>query len=129
MSDQISSEAVARKVMQRCAEMRMDGKRLDDNAMQAEVEAFLFLRSGGAKSGFYKTKAWRSLRYQVLRERGRRCECCGCTPKDGREVHVDHIVPRSKSPDLALEKDNLQVLCADCNLGKSNTDSIRWRSV
>lgn len=25
------------------------------------------------------------------------------------------------------EKDNLQVLCEDCNIGKSNTDSIDWR--
>jgi 5-methylcytosine-specific restriction endonuclease McrA len=28
---------------------------------------------------------------------------------------------------LALEITNLQVLCADCNIGKSNTDETDWR--
>lgn len=126
MSAPFTSEAMAKKVIQRCAEMREAGHRLDDKAMQVEVEAFLFLRSGGVDSCFYKSREWRSLRYQVLRERGRRCECCGQTPTDGREVHVDHIIPRSKDSSLELSKDNLQILCADCNMGKSNTDQIRW---
>jgi 5-methylcytosine-specific restriction endonuclease McrA len=42
-------------------------------------------------------------------------------------IHVDHIIPRSKAPALALVVDNLQPLCEDCNMGKGNRDSIRWR--
>jgi 5-methylcytosine-specific restriction endonuclease McrA len=47
-------------------------------------------------------------------------ECCRFagvgTP--GNPLHVDHIKPRSKFPRLAIDINNLQVLCADCNLGK-----------
>ena len=43
------------------------------------------------------------------------------------ELHVDHIKPRSKHPELELDINNLQILCKDCNLGKSNTDSIDYR--
>lgn len=72
-----------------------------------------------------KTKAfllsweWRSLRYEVLTERGRRCECCGATASDAR-IEVDHVKPISKFWGLRLDKANLQVLCRDCNKGKGN---------
>ncbi len=33
-------------------------------------------------------------------------------------INVDHIKPRHTFPELELDPDNLQVLCADCNLGK-----------
>jgi 5-methylcytosine-specific restriction endonuclease McrA len=39
--------------------------------------------------------------------------------KDQR-IEVDHIKPLSKHWDLRLRKDNLQVLCRDCNRGKGN---------
>lgn len=66
---------------------------------------------------FYRSLKWRELRYRVLRKYGRECMLCGA--KD-RRVHVDHIKPRSKYPHLALEESNLQVLCFECNYGKSN---------
>jgi len=78
--------------------------------------------------GFYLTHAWRSMRYEVLRERGARCEACGATARDGCAIHVDHIKPRSKYPELELAKSNLQVLCEACNLGKMNYDETDWRS-
>ena len=78
-------------------------------------------------SNFYMSDEWRAVRYVVLKERGRKCECCGASPKDGRQVHVDHIKPRAKHPELSLAKENLQVLCADCNIGKKDSDDIDWR--
>lgn len=55
---------------------------------------------------------------------------CGRSKKEhGIVIHVDHIQPRSKRPELALCFENLQLLCADCNLGKSNTDNTDWRPV
>jgi X-X-X-Leu-X-X-Gly heptad repeat protein len=42
-------------------------------------------------------------------------------------LHVDHIKPRSLYPARALDPENLQVLCRDCNLGKSNKDATDWR--
>lgn len=77
---------------------------------------------------FYATPEWRQLRYTVLRLRGNRCECCGRGPKQGACLHVDHIRPRSTHPELALHARNLQILCEDCNLGKSNRDSTDWRA-
>jgi 5-methylcytosine-specific restriction endonuclease McrA len=126
LTPEINTEEMAQHVLRRCSELRRDGVSLNDRCKQMEVEAFEFMRSHTHSVGFYKSPAWRSLRYEVLKERGRRCECCGCTPSDGREVHVDHIEPRSKNPARELDKSNLQILCADCNLGKSNTDSIAW---
>lgn len=76
---------------------------------------------------FYFSAQWKRLRYEALKKCGRACLVCGGGPKDGKVLHVDHIKPRSLFPDLALDPDNLQVLCEDCNLGKSNTDSIDWR--
>ena len=73
---------------------------------------------------------WRLLRYQALRRAGGRCECCGATPQSsGEPLHVDHIKPKSIHPDLALELSNLQVLCADCNIGKGNWDETNWRAM
>lgn len=74
--------------------------------------------------GFYETREWLSLRYQVLKKYGRRCMVCFATETI---IQVDHIKPISKFPELALDESNLQVMCMACNLGKSNTDSIDWR--
>lgn len=82
-----------------------------------------------ASPEFLWTPEWRRLRLVVLKKRGRRCECCGATPTDGKTViNVDHIKPRRKYPDLALVEDNLQVLCDVCNHGKGNWDETDWRA-
>lgn len=57
------------------------------------------------------------VRYQVFKRDGWRCRSCGAT-SESVSLHVDHIVPVSKGGTSDL--DNLQTLCADCNLGKSN---------
>lgn len=75
---------------------------------------------------FLDTRAWRTLRYRVLKEQGARCQCCGATPKSGAQMNIDHIKPRKTHPNLALDPDNLQVLCSDCNAGKGNWDSTDW---
>lgn len=76
---------------------------------------------------FYNSPAWRRLRYSVLRDANGLCQCCGAGPTRGKPLHVDHIKPRSRFPELEMEASNLQVLCADCNLGKGATDTIDWR--
>lgn len=79
------------------------------------------------RKDFYTSDTWRSLRYQALLTHGRRCLCCGATPETGAVLHVDHIKPRSTHPELSMDIDNLQILCADCNLGKSNVDDTDFR--
>lgn len=70
---------------------------------------------------FYSSWAWKDLRYKAIKLHGRKCQCCGWTPSDGNgRIVVDHIKPRRKYPKLELELSNLQVLCNDCNMGKSN---------
>ncbi|HIB83329.1 MAG TPA: HNH endonuclease, partial [Chromatiaceae bacterium] len=60
---------------------------------------------------FYKSTEWRTLRYEVLKKHDRRCMVCGASANDGHTVlHVDHIKPRSRHPELELDMDNLQVL-------------------
>jgi hypothetical protein len=67
-------------------------------------------------SGFYGSDEWRSLRLQVFNLYGKRCLRCGST----KNIHVDHIFPRSKFPELELDETNLQPLCNSCNDKKSN---------
>ena len=77
--------------------------------------------------GFYDSKEWKQVRYQALRDHGRKCACCGATPANGAQMHVDHIKPRYKFPELSLDLNNLQVLCSDCNQGKGAWDTTDFR--
>ena len=81
-----------------------------------------------ASPEFLNTYEWRRLRMVILTKYGSRCMCCGATPEDGVKMHVDHIKPRKLFPLLALDPDNLQVLCEVCNHGKGNWDMTDWRS-
>lgn len=72
---------------------------------------------------FYRTPEWKDLRFRVLRMYGTACMKCG----NPDEPHVDHIKPKSLYPHLALNINNLQVLCKDCNLDKSNKNCIDYR--
>lgn len=60
-------------------------------------------------SDFYASREWRALRYQALALSDGRCELCGRSKHDGIVLHVDHVRPRSKAPELALTAENLQV--------------------
>ena len=77
---------------------------------------------------FYESKEWLQLRVRVLEKYGCRCMMCGRSYRShGVVIHVDHIKPRSKYPNLALEFSNLQILCEDCNIGKSNKYETDYR--
>jgi len=76
---------------------------------------------------FYTSTAWRQLRYLALKNAAASCQCCGTPALPGKPLHVDHIKPRSRYPELELSLDNLQVLCQDCNIGKGAWDDTDWR--
>lgn len=76
------------------------------------------------KEDFYNSREWKELRFKVLIKYGRKCMCCNTKDK---VLHVDHIKPLSKFPHLCLSFNNLQVLCADCNIGKSNISMEDFR--
>ena len=79
-------------------------------------------------SGFLLSKAWKRIRLKALMLHGRRCQCCGASVDDGAVLNVDHIKPRSLFPELALNINNLQVLCGECNEGKGNWCMEDFRS-
>jgi len=60
---------------------------------------------------------WR-LRAQVLMRDETKCRLCGATPRNGAKLHVDHVLPWSKGGETVLG--NLQILCEQCNVGKSD---------
>lgn len=76
---------------------------------------------------FLESFAWRKVRMTAILKYGRRCMCCGASPDTGAVIHVDHIKPRKKYPELALDINNLQILCHECNHGKGNWDTTDWR--
>jgi hypothetical protein len=69
---------------------------------------------------FYASPEWKLVREEVVREQGRQCRACGKTIVNDAELTVDHILPRSRRPDLALVKTNLRVLCRSCNASKGD---------
>ena len=76
---------------------------------------------------FFASQEWKQLRYIALKNAGGCCQCCGAQSTIDLPLHVDHIKPRSRYPELELEIDNLQVLCPDCNQGKCAWDDTDWR--
>ncbi|MCE9679343.1 HNH endonuclease [Shewanella sp. AS1] len=76
---------------------------------------------------FLQTGAWVNLKHLAYKRYGNHCACCGKSPKEGVVLHVDHIKPRSLYPELERDINNLQILCRDCNLGKSNLSEMQWR--
>ena len=78
---------------------------------------------------FLQTFTWRKLRMETIKRYGARCQCCGASPAIDNDViiNVDHIKPRKLFPELAIDGNNLQVLCNPCNQGKGNWDKTDWR--
>jgi 5-methylcytosine-specific restriction endonuclease McrA len=75
---------------------------------------------------FLHSREWLQMRYRVLKKCNW-CQLCGHKGSPDNPIQVDHIKPRSTHRHLALVESNLQVLCRDCNLGKSDRDSTDWR--
>lgn len=86
------------------------------------------------KKVFYESWEWRTLRMKVLKEHGTACQCCGANKGEATvgggsvRIVVDHIKPLSKFWELRLSRDNLQVLCDECNMGKGAWDETDYRS-
>lgn len=75
----------------------------------------------GMGKPFYQTREWRELRWKVLSKSDGCCNACGRSNKvHGIVIHIDHIKPRSRFPELELVESNLQLLCEDCNIGKGS---------
>lgn len=94
------------------------------SAKSANEIAADLLQSG---DDFLRSSAWKALRKSVLQHYGAKCMCCGYASDKRGKINVDHIKPRKFFPELALEFDNLQVLCARCNKDKGNKHMTDYR--
>jgi hypothetical protein len=65
---------------------------------------------------FYNSTDWKLIRGQALLKFEKVCVYCGSF----ENLSVDHILPRSKFPEKALELSNTQILCIKCNSSKGN---------
>lgn len=65
-----------------------------------------------------------SIRLEVLSRDNFRCIYCGKSPATdlGTKLHIDHVIPFSKGGKST--SDNLQTLCEECNLGKSDRNIV-----
>lgn len=64
---------------------------------------------------------WLFSMYKLIPETGKRCESCGkklsIIP---RTYYFDHLIEKSKRPDLAMEAENIFLCCLECHSLKTN---------
>ncbi|WP_406709351.1 HNH endonuclease [Trueperella pyogenes] len=71
------------------------------------------------------TDPWQKLR-NAYKQHQRPCAICGqpidysAPPNTPQAFELDHIIPKSKRPDLALDPGNLQPTHSICNRRKNN---------
>ena len=73
-----------------------------------------------SSDSFTRSKQWRELRVKAIEKYGTKCRLCGTHPTKSKPLNIDHILPRKYFPELALDINNLQPLCAPCNKRKGN---------
>lgn len=100
-SESFDTDAIE-EIFERLAQ-KYDGRYLDDGIWQAlcRVE---------------RARVSNKMRFAIYERDGRRCRKCG---RYSKNLEIDHIFPISKGG--KSEFDNLQTLCHDCNVKKSNT--------
>lgn len=101
---------------------KISSKRAIRQPTEQSVMSFIHKHStvDPTSDDFLNTFEWKAVRMVALKRHGYKCLCCGASPSTGAVIHVDHIKPRKFFPELALDPDNLQTLCSDCNAGKGN---------
>jgi len=78
----------------------------------------ILLQNKVSKPKRRRTRVPRGLRHEVFKRDNYTCVECGAKKEDGATLHIDHKIPVSKGGTDELE--NLQTLCSDCNLNKSD---------
>ena len=66
----------------------------------------------------------RDLAIKLTAKQGGLCGLRGRNLSEVKEVHIDHIVPKSIGG--GDTEDNLQAVCAQCNLRKGSTPPLAW---
>jgi 5-methylcytosine-specific restriction endonuclease McrA len=72
------------------------------------------LRKKTTREMFYRSTEWKQARELCFKVHGRKCYKCSKAANQ-----IDHVFPRSKFPELALEQSNLRPICWPCNRRKA----------
>jgi hypothetical protein len=75
------------------------------------------------KQEFFHSQEWLEMKEIIHKRDLYTCQLCGADCKYDRKPHVDHIEPLTRNWENRLNPENLQVLCDDCNILKTNNDS------
>lgn len=93
--------------------------KLTDNEVAAQMQR--------ARDAFLASPEWKALKARTVAKYGAKCMCCGAVPRRASHINADHIKPRKFYPELALDEDNIQLLCGRCNKRKGNGPAIDYR--
>ena len=63
------------------------------------------------------SRKYKEVRLKKLAQDGWTCFYCGY---EGKDMTIDHIIPVSKAPELAISIDNMVSCCKPCNSSKGN---------
>jgi len=66
------------------------------------------------------SRKYREVRLRVLAAGGYVCYYCGHEGQDGNNLTIDHIIPVSKAPELAIDETNMRIACKSCNSRKGS---------
>lgn len=63
------------------------------------------------------SRKYKEVRLKALARDGYTCYYCGY---EGKDMTIDHIVPVSKAPELAIDINNMVTACKPCNSSKGS---------
>ncbi len=66
------------------------------------------------------SRKYKEVRLRVLARDGYVCYYCGHEGQDGNNLTIDHIIPVSKAPELAIDESNMRIACKSCNSRKGS---------
>lgn len=92
--------------------------------MEKMTDAEVAVALEPSRDSFLCSAEWRAMRDRVIAKHGAKCMRCGSL----KEINVDHVKCRLHFPELALDFENLQVLCGPCNKAKGNKHSTDYRT-
>lgn len=69
------------------------------------------------------SRKYKEVRLRALARDGYVCFYCG---HEGKDMTIDHIIPVSKAPELAIDIENMVTACKSCNSSKGSRSQGRF---
>ena len=66
------------------------------------------------------SRKYKEVRLKVLARDGYTCYYCGHEGTKENGLTIDHIIPVSKAPELAIDESNMRIACKSCNSAKGS---------